>query len=193
MLKHFKIMMIKILSHMKKKYLIAIICMFLYTANNLSSQSFKYIGASKCKECHNKPETGQQYNIWAQGVHANAIKTLSGEKALAYAKLNNIADPAQDPWCLKCHSTQSNLAVNLQAGITAEEGVSCESCHGPGSAYLKKRIMKNQSLSVKKGLILPTRQVCEQCHNNYNPFFKPLNFEEDVIKIAHSNPAKVKN
>jgi hypothetical protein len=179
---------------MNRINLIAIICLVLFASNNLLAQSHKYIGAAKCKECHNKPETGQQYNIWAQGAHANAIKTLTGEKALAYAKMNNIADPAKEPGCLKCHSTQSNLVEKFQAGITIEEGVSCESCHGPGSAYQKKRIMKDQALSLEKGMILPTTQACErQCHNNYNPFYKPFNYEESVKKIAHSNPAVKKN
>ncbi len=168
--------------------------MVLFTVSNLCAQSFKYIGAVKCKECHNKPETGQQYNIWAQSIHANAIKTLSGEKALAYAKMNNIADPAKEPWCLKCHSTKSNLPGSFQAGITIEEGVSCESCHGPGSAYQKDRIMKDQALSLEKGMILPTSQVCERlCHNNYNPFFKPFDYDECVKKIAHANPTVQKN
>jgi hypothetical protein len=179
---------------MKSRSEILIICAIIFTATTVQSQNFKYIGASKCKQCHDKPASGQQYNIWAQSPHANAVKTLRGEKALAYAKAHNIADPAQDPWCLKCHSTKSNLAVNLQAGITAEEGVSCESCHGPGSAYQTNKIMKNKNLSLKKGMILPTSQVCEGlCHNNYNPFFKPFDYDESIKKIAHPNPVVHQN
>ncbi len=60
------------------------------------------------------------------------------------------------------------------AGITIAEGVSCESCHGPGSAYKTNTIMKDQALSIKNGLILPTKEVCEKCHNKENPFLQTI-------------------
>jgi len=193
MLRHFKIVMIKTLNQMKRNSLIAIICMVLFTSGNLIAQNFKYIGASKCKKCHNKPETGQQYNIWSESLHANAMKSLSSEPALTYAKAHNIADPTKDPGCLKCHSTVGNIVKGIREGIKITEGVSCESCHGPGSNYKASSIMKDRTTSIRNGLILPTRQVCEQCHNNYNPFFKPFDFDRSIKKIAHSNPSVNQN
>jgi formate-dependent nitrite reductase cytochrome c552 subunit len=74
------------------------------------------------------------------------------------------------------------------AGIKAEEGVSCESCHGPGSMYKTAAIMKNQKLSLAKGLILPEEAVCKTCHNEESPHYKGFNFEEYVAKIAHDDP-----
>lgn len=167
--------------------------MVLFASNNLLAQNFKYVGASKCKKCHNKIETGQQYKNWSESLHAKAMKSLSSEPALVYARAHNIADPTKDPGCLKCHSTAGNVAKSIEAGITIAEGVSCESCHGPGSAYKAKSLMKDRAISVKNGLILPTRQVCEQCHNNYNPFFKPFDFDRSMKKIAHPNPAAHQN
>jgi hypothetical protein len=178
---------------MKSRSIIFIICTIIVTVSTLQSQSFKYIGASKCKQCHNKPETGQQYKIWSESLHAKALKSLSSEPALVYAKAHNIADPTKDPGCLKCHSTAGNVAKGIQSGIKITEGVSCESCHGPGSAYKAKSIMKDRATSIKNGMVLPTRQVCEQCHNNYNPFFKPFDFDRSIKKIAHPNPAMHQN
>ena len=173
---------------MKKRYFFISICLVFLTGEGLLAQKFDYVGPGKCKKCHNKPEKGQQYKIWSESLHANAMKTLSGEKARAYANEHNIVDPAKDLGCLKCHSTAGNVAESLRTSITIEQGVSCESCHGPGSGYITNAVMKDRELSIKNGLVLPTRQVCEQCHNNYNPFFKPFDYDEMVKKIAHPNP-----
>jgi hypothetical protein len=173
---------------MKSKNYVLFLCLMFVAASVSQAQTFQYVGAAKCKICHNKPATGQQYKIWSESLHANAMKSLSNEKSLAYAKEHNIADPTKEPSCIKCHSTAGHVKESLQAGITIAEGVSCESCHGPGSAYKTNTIMKDQALSIKNGLILPTKQVCEQCHNKDNPFYKPFNFDEAVKKIAHPNP-----
>lgn len=154
------------------------------------AQTFEYIGAAKCKMCHNKPQTGKQFDIWASSLHANALKSLSSEKSMEYAKKNNIADPTKEKSCLKCHATYYNVKEDLIQTLTANEGVSCESCHGPGSVYKSNAIMKDQAKSLASGLILPTKEVCEKCHNKENPFYVPFNFEAAVKKIAHPNPAK---
>jgi len=140
------------------------------------SAQFKYIGAAKCKMCHNKPATGKQYDAWASGPHAKAMESLKG-------------DEKNDPKCLKCHSTAGSVDSKLLAGLKVEEGVSCESCHGPGSAYKSPAVMKNQQASMDKGLILPTEDVCIKCHNKESPHYKGFNYKEYVAKIAHPNPA----
>jgi hypothetical protein len=173
---------------MKSRNLFVIICVMLFSGSTLLAQNFQYVGAAKCKICHNKPATGQQYKIWSESLHANAMKSLSNEKSLAYAKEHNIADPTKEATCLKCHSTAGSVKESLQAGITIAEGVSCESCHGPGNAYKTNTIMKDQALSLKNGLVLPTKEVCEKCHNKDNPFYKPFNFDDAAKKIAHPDP-----
>ncbi len=74
--------------------------------------------------------------------------------------------------------------------MTIEEGVSCESCHGPGSAYKKMKIMKDHEKSLANGLIVPTEKVCKTCHNEKNPFHKPFDFKKMVAKVQHPVPAK---
>ncbi|OFX71197.1 MAG: hypothetical protein A2W97_10150 [Bacteroidetes bacterium GWE2_40_63] len=165
-------------------------CVALFGMNVSFAQQFEYIGAAKCKMCHNKPQTGKQYDIWASSLHANALKSLSSQQSLDYAKKNNIADPTKEKTCLKCHATYYSVKEDLIQTLTAQEGVSCESCHGPGSVYKSNAIMKDQAKALASGLILPTKEVCEKCHNKENPFHKPFNFETAVAKIAHPNPAK---
>jgi Cytochrome c554 and c-prime len=170
-----------------------LICFSFLIVNTLSAQTFKFIGADKCKVCHNKPATGEQYNKWLKDPHAKAIKTLTSQASLDYAKKNGIADPAKEPKCLKCHSTYDKASAGLRAGITALEGVSCESCHGPGNSYKSPTVMKNKKLAMESGLIIPDKTVCLGCHNKENPFFKEFNFETAVAKITHPNPAIKKN
>lgn len=152
------------------------------------AQDFNYIGAAKCKMCHNTEKSGFQYKIWSESLHSKALATLSNEKSMEYAKKNGIADPAKDQKCLKCHSTYHSVAKDAIETLLPTEGVSCESCHGPGSAYKTNTIMKDRALAQKNGLILPTKEVCEKCHNKENPFYKPFNFDEAVKKIAHPTP-----
>jgi len=172
------------------KKLVALMCVALFGMNVSFAQQYEYIGAAKCKMCHNKPQTGKQYDIWASSLHANALKSLSSQQSLDYAKKNNIADPTKEKTCLKCHATYYSVKEDLIQTLTAQEGVSCESCHGPGSVYKSNAIMKDQAKALASGLILPTKEVCEKCHNKENPFHKPFNFETAVAKIAHPNPAK---
>lgn len=173
---------------MKSKNLILILCIVIITSGGILAQDFQYVGAAKCKICHNKPATGQQFKIWSESLHANSMKSLSNEKSLAYAKEHNIADPTKEASCIKCHSTAGGLKDSQMAGITIAEGVSCETCHGPGSAYKTNTIMKDAALSAKSGLIKPDQKLCEKCHNKDNPFFKPFNYQESLKKIAHPNP-----
>lgn len=170
-----------------KKTLVILLLAF-FAFGTLPAQDFKYIGAPKCKMCHNKPPKGEQYNVWLKGPHANAMKTLANEESKKIAADKGIADPTTDPACIKCHSTVGHIDASLVAGIKIDEGVSCESCHGPGSRYKGASVMKNQELAMKNGLILPTEEVCLKCHNKESPTYKPFNFEEKVALIAHPDP-----
>lgn len=160
---------------MKLKRIMTLIGLIVFAGSVATAQNFKYIGAAKCKMCHNKPQKGEQYNKWAEGPHANAMKSLS-------------ADEAKDPKCLKCHSTAGAIDPKLKGGIMATEGVSCEACHGPGSAYKAPAIMKNQKVALTKGLIIPDEALCKTCHNSESPTFKGFNFEEYMAKISHDDP-----
>ncbi len=160
---------------MNYKNLFFLLTLALLVSTAVSAQDFKYIGASKCKMCHNKAPKGEQFNKWSEGVHAKAMESLKG-------------DEANDPKCLKCHSTAGSVDKSLIAGLKSTEGVSCESCHGPGSAYKSASVMKNQKLSLEKGLVIPDEKVCKTCHNEESPHYKGFNFEEYVAKIAHDDP-----
>ena len=159
-----------------------------FAGSALLAQNFKYIGAAKCKMCHQKPDKGEQYKKWLEGPHANAMKSLSTDKAKEIATAKGIADPTTDAACIKCHATTGHIDSKLVAGIKVDEGVSCESCHGPGSMYKGASVMKNKEQAMQKGLIEPTEAVCKTCHNEESPTYVPFDFAARVAEISHDDP-----
>ncbi len=49
---------------MISKNLVLALCLVFLTSGALVAQEYEYIGAAKCKMCHNKPAGGEQYKIW---------------------------------------------------------------------------------------------------------------------------------
>jgi hypothetical protein len=166
---------------MSRSKLVLVLSMvfFFLSASALQAQTAnQYIGADKCKICHNKPATGAQYTVWASSKHSQAMKSLNAEQA-------------KDPKCTKCHSTYASVDAGLISTLTLEEGVSCESCHGPGSAYKSMGNMTNPAAGAKVGLIsVPDEAVCKKCHNAESPNFKGFDYATYKAKISHPNPNK---
>ena len=143
---------------MNYKKLMFLISLALIISSAASAQDFKYIGAVKCKVCHNKPDKGKQYDVWMEGPHANAMESLKG-------------DEKTDPKCLKCHSTAASVDKSLHAGIKESEGVSCESCHGPGGNHAKTALRFVDERITDEGLKLLRSTIqridhkqCIECH-----------------------------
>jgi hypothetical protein len=176
---------------LNKKVMLAL-CSLILIGNALIAQDVaKYTGATTCKMCHNSPAKGEQWNKWNESAHSKALASLSSTAALEYAKKNGIADPAKEAKCLKCHSTASTVDAGIVGGLKADEGVSCESCHGPGSLYKAMNVMKDTAMAKTKGLVVPNKETCLKCHiEEGNPFYKPFDYDTFWAKIAHKNPAK---
>ncbi len=172
-----------------KTKLILLVSVAIFLGNTISAQPFKYIGAVKCKACHNVVTSGEQYNKWMKEPHSQAIKTLGNEKSWEYAKKNGIADPTKEAKCLKCHSTFHAIDPSLRMTITEAEGVSCESCHGGGSVYKAIPIMRDQAKALQSGLIIPDEKLCRTCHNKENPFDKGFDYKKSLPVVLHPIPA----
>ncbi len=167
----------------------------LFVAGTAFAEDATYIGAKKCKMCHKKPEQGEQFGKWEKGPHAGAYASLASEASVAKGKELGLAAPPQEsPECLKCHATAFAVIDDLaNQKIALEEGVSCESCHGAGSAYKKKKTMQGirtgEIDGATVGLIEPTEEVCLNCHiEEGNPFHKEFIFAERVKEVAHPIP-----
>jgi hypothetical protein len=155
----------------------------------LSNQSFatdapepiKYIGPGSCAatSCHGsvKPVAGSrilqnEYSTWIlQDKHSRAYQALTGEAGEGMAKILKLGGkPEQSQKCLACHAL-SVLAAQRGRSFEISEGVSCENCHGPASAWLGPHTTLDwpHEKSVAQGMT-DTRNVihrtdkCLECH-----------------------------
>lgn len=173
---------------MKKPIILTVILAVVVMSLFVSGQDFTYVGAGKCQICHKTEKQGQQYPIWEMSNHPKSLAALASPQAAANAQALGIKDPTNDPKCLKCHAPLADKAAELKA-----EGVSCEVCHGPGSAYKTLAIMKNKDEAVKNGLKLyanadAIKAHCLTCHENAHG--KSFDFNAAWAKIKHPIPGK---
>ncbi|PIQ87028.1 MAG: cytochrome C554 [Candidatus Omnitrophica bacterium CG11_big_fil_rev_8_21_14_0_20_45_26] len=168
-----------------------VLTVFLWFAPPAMAESFahEFIGAKKCSICHKKPEQGDQYGIWLNSKHAKAIETLGTPEAKEAGAKLGVDDPQTSGKCLKCHSTAYGFSEEMVTSfVPVEEGVSCESCHGPGKDYMKKSVMEDQDAAIAAGLVIPNEATCQKCHNPESPSFKSFDFHESWEKIKHPVP-----
>jgi len=154
-----------------------------------------FVGVGKCKTCHKSEAQGEQYPIWLEGPHAKAFEVLGTAEAKALAKEKGIDDPQTADACLKCHVTAHGVAAELLGTkYLATDGVGCESCHGAGADYYKKKTMvaitTGEIEAASVGLVKPNEKTCVACHNEESPTFKGFDFEKMSAKIAHTIPAE---
>lgn len=176
--------------------------MVAWTASTMTvdDDKYEYLGDSKCKMCHIK-----EHRSWSKTKMGKAFETLKpgvkAEEKKAHG-LDPDKDYSTDESCLPCHTQgyghKGGYAVpdpNDKAAVKAAsklEGVGCESCHGPGSAYIEifqdimksKRKYKVEELHAA-GLTKINESTCTECHNDKSPTFdseKGFNFEEMKAK-----------
>jgi len=150
-----------------------------------------YVGAAKCKMCHSSAAKGAQYPKWAESKHSKAYAALATEEAKKFGEARGVTDPQKDPKCLKCHVSGFDAppAQRLETW-KAEDGVGCESCHGPGGDYWKMTVMKDKNAAIAAGLKIPDEKTCRGCHNPESPSYKEFDYKSFHEKIAHPLPAK---
>jgi thiol-disulfide isomerase/thioredoxin len=136
----------------------------------LAFQEGEMLGAKACKECHSA-----EYNHWKRSPHARAMHTL---------------DKGPEAECVQCHATAkaSGPPSDAVSDYLTDEGVGCESCHGPGDAHVKAR--GGTDNIEKLGDDCPVcviEAVCTRCHTQkWDPTW---NLETKLPKVSHS-PAK---
>ena len=98
---------------------------------------------------------GYQFSKWRMGPHARAYAVLASPRGYALAKEAGLSgDPQTRKECLSCHTTGASFDQQSFLGtFQARDGVQCESCHGPGSAYSTEDIMRDPAASLRPGAV----------------------------------------
>ncbi len=149
----------------------------------------KYVGAAKCKMCHNSAAKGDQFKIWSASKHAKAYETLASTEADSVAKALGVEKPQTNAKCLGCHVTGfAAPAADKEASFAQAEGVGCEACHGAGSDYMAMKVMKDKPAAIAAGLIVPNEKTCVGCHNETSPTYKKFVYADFEKQIAHMIP-----
>lgn len=114
-----------------------------------------YIGVKRCSSCHFEP-----FLSWRQTKHSKAFEVLTAR----YQK---------DEKCLKCHTTGLGEPTGYKDGEKTLAGVTCETCHGPGSKHEEasqpfinvKKLSPAQEKVVRDTIwrVLP-KNICLECH-----------------------------
>jgi hypothetical protein len=150
-----------------------------------SEQEPEYVGSRACRRCHLR-----EYRSWQGGKHANVFELLEpGVRPEAKVKVNlqPDVDYRTNELCLQCHT----VGYGTPSGFTSVEetpdlvGIGCETCHGPGSVYIRDDVMGNDNLDhsfeevIAAGLVYPVpEEVCRSCHGDPATPFNPELFPE---------------
>lgn len=164
-----------------------------------AAQPGHYVGVASCANsgCHGSTLPLQasrilqnEYYTWLNSDrHAQAYNVLFEEPSARIVKNMRLKRKAyQEPLCLDCHATNIPPA-RVSGRIDIEDGVQCESCHGPASGWRDEHMQPGwtHAQSVERGMIdmrdLPTRgSLCLSCH------LGDRNKEVDHELIASGHP-----
>ena len=141
----------------------------------------KYIGPGSCAatSCHGsvKPIGGSrilqnEYSTWIlQDKHSRAYQALTGDVGERMARILKLGTKAEEsPKCLACHALYTTPEQRGRA-FEISEGVSCENCHGPASAWLGPHTTRSwqHEKSVALGMsdtrnVIHRTEKCLECH-----------------------------
>jgi hypothetical protein len=158
----------------------------LLAAGPPSSGDHEWVGVGKCRSCHKKEGIGNQIAWWEQSEHAKAFETLGSDEAKKWAEEAGVGDPQKADECLRCHTSAHGVPKEmLSKKFDSTLGVQCESCHGAGKDYRKKKVMRDRDLAISKGLVPQSEEVCIVCHNDESPAWDPERYTRpDGTKVG---------
>jgi hypothetical protein len=152
--------------------------------------AYEYVGSKVCGTCHTGEEVGGQYVHWMRSRHALGYWHLATDwasfLAAAREEYADVKTPIEEPRCLKCHVTGAqDPEATYAATFREEEGIGCETCHGPGSEYVDAEIMADRDLFLANGGRVPDANTCRECHQDDR-----FHFTERLTRIAHPRPGE---
>lgn len=182
-----------------------IVAQVVATRPSLGDEQYSYVGSKKCKMCHMK-----SHKTWAKtemGMAFNTLKPGEAKEAKEKHNLDVDKDYTREAACVKCHTTGYGQEggyvmpdLDDKKAVRAakkREGVGCESCHGPGSEYVKvfkEIMMSSRKYKVEELYAVGLRKIeestCTACHNDESPTVDsgtPFDFEGRKNEGTHEH------
>jgi hypothetical protein len=162
------------------------------------NEPVKYIGPGSCAatSCHGsvKPIAGSrilqnEYSTWIiKDKHSRAYQALTGDVGERMARILKLGAKAEEaPKCLACHALNPAPEQRGRA-FEISEGVSCENCHGPASAWLGPHTTRSwpHEKSVALGMhdtrdVIHRTEKCLECHMGMKNKF----VDHEMIAAGH--------
>lgn len=149
-------------------------------ASASGEQAQQYTGPGSCSStsCHGSiaPRTDNsvrqnEYSIWiVRDKHSKAFVALTGIVGERMAAILNLGKAESAPRCLACHALDVPAAQRAHT-FDLSDGVSCENCHGPASAWLGRHTERGwkHEQSVALGMydtrdLIKRSEICLSCH-----------------------------
>lgn len=140
----------------------------------------KYTGPGSCSSpaCHGgvqeRNETSvlqNEYSTWVvRDKHAHAYVNLSNPVATRMAKILGLPKADTAPRCLACHALDVPVEQRART-FDLTDGVGCENCHGPASAWLGPHTTRDWKYdkSLELGMyntrdLVKRTERCLNCH-----------------------------
>ena len=147
----------------------------------------KFTGILSCQSssCHGGGLGKDQCNTWASlDFHVRATAILLTPRSKAITGTLRSGAPITNARCTVCHAPLAGVQESrLTPAAHADEGVSCEACHGPASGWLLSHTRKDYTYRqrVASGMndlrsLYQRANTCVACHEY---------LDADIAKAGH--------
>ncbi len=140
----------------------------------------KYTGPGSCSSpsCHGSVQAREEtsvlqneYSTWVvRDKHAHAFINLTNPVGTRMAKIMGLPKPDTAPRCLACHALDVPIEMRART-FDLTDGVGCENCHGPASAWLGPHTTRDWKYdrSLELGMyntrnLVKRSEKCLSCH-----------------------------
>ncbi len=159
---------------------LGLFCAVTYLSAADSTEPSKYTGPGSCSSpaCHGGVQPRDQttvlqneYSTWVvRDKHAHAYENLTNPVGTRIAKIMGLPSPETAPRCLACHALDVPAEQRART-FDLSDGVGCENCHGPASAWLGPHTTRGWKYdkSLELGLndtrdLVKRSEKCLSCH-----------------------------
>jgi hypothetical protein len=152
-----------------------------------------YTGTERCKECHK-----HAFAVWVGSDHARAGLMLETARGRAVAHRSEISTnaAARELDCNACHRPPSRtVRARFEPEYHPEDGVQCETCHGPGGEHERIEVAKDTLAGHRIFVPEQNADLCQACHYNEKPLHVPsetglplFNHAKWRKRIEHKTP-----